>query len=156
MVLLKEFKDVKNAPPPINLVMNPLMALTRYMLSMPEKRTGFSSFTGNTLSKELVDIEQSALRAYVKHSKTQEGQTVESRVKRVDEGISRVEDEMLRAFDWLTTRVDSMQGNQDSQGSINPDTIVKELRRCTDENVKLREEMVEMKKALQKVTGVSV
>jgi len=129
------------------------------MLSMPEKRNGFSSFTGNTASKELVDTEQSALRAFVKLSKTQEGQTVESRVKRVDEGISRVEDEMLRAFDWLTTRVDEMQGSQgsqESQGAINPDSIVKELRRCTDENIKMREEMVEMKKALQKVTGVPV
>lgn len=137
--LLKEYKDVKRAPPPLNVVLHPLMSLLRSMMPhLTEHRRGFSAEKSSNASKELSLIEQAALRAYIKLSKTREAETLESRVKRVDEGIDRLEDEMRRGFDWLTTRVDRFQ-----EGT--PDGLVEELRNCTNENMRLRQELAELK-----------
>ena len=91
----------------------------------------------NLVTRAVHALQQLALRSYVKLSNSHEAQTVESRVKRADEGISSLEDEMLRAFDWLTSRIDQLQQMQAA-------TVVGELRQ-------LRHQMGEMEKSLQEM-----
>ncbi|KAL1515620.1 hypothetical protein AB1Y20_002239 [Prymnesium parvum] len=139
--LLKEYKDVKRAPPPLNLVLHPIVLLMRCVHNVHEQRSGFSSQKNSTTSKELRSKEQTALRSYIKLSKSFDAQTIESRVKRVDEGIDRLEDEMRRGFDWLTTRVDRMQ-----MGS--PDALLDSLQVISKQNAALQEEMRALKSSM--------